>query len=85
MKCTQAAIGQQGREAIGLMAQEVCQGIDTGGLHFKISDMRTRNALGIKAVHGFCEDARGANGAALWGVEAWKGSGDACLDVENSR
>ena len=67
------------------MAKEVCQGIDAGGLHFKVGDMGARNALSIEAVHSFCEYTRGANGASLWGVEAWKGSGDTGSDVGDSR
>ncbi len=81
MKSAQAAIGEQGREAVGVMAQEVCQGVDAGGLHLKVGDVGARYALGVEAVHGLGEYARGANGASLWGVEARKGSGDTGLDV----
>ena len=85
MKSAQTAVGEQGREAIGFMAQEMCQSIDAGSFHFKVGDVRACNALGVEAVHGLSENARGANSAALWGVEAWKGGGDSSLDVAESR
>ena len=85
MKSAKTAIGEQGRKAISLMAQEVCQGVDASRLHFKVGNMATPNALGVEAVHSLGEYARGANSASLWGVESWEGSGDAGLDVGDRR
>ena len=85
MKSAQTAVGEQGREAKGFMAQEMCQSIDAGSFHFKVGDVRARNTLPVKAVHGLGEYARGANSASLWGVESWKGSRDAGLDVGDRR
>ena len=33
------SIGQQGAEAVGLVAQEVGEGVDAGGLHFEVGDV----------------------------------------------